>query len=50
MDDLNQLLLGFQVALSWHNVLFMVVGVLLGIVVGVLPGSAGRTASPSCCR
>ena len=41
MDDLNQLLLGFQVALTWHNVLFMVVGVLLGIVVGVLPGLGG---------
>jgi TctA family transporter len=41
MDDLNQLLLGFQVALTWHNVLFMIVGVLLGIVVGVLPGLGG---------
>jgi len=26
------------------------VGLVLGIFVGVLPGSAGRTASPSCCR
>nr|WP_211112477.1 tripartite tricarboxylate transporter permease [Azospirillum sp. SYSU D00513] len=32
---------GFQVALSWHNVAFMVIGVLLGIVVGVLPGLGG---------
>ena len=41
MDDLGNLLLGFQAALTWWNILFMVVGVLLGIVVGVLPGLGG---------
>lgn len=41
MDNLEFLLHGFQVALTWHNILFMFVGVLLGIVVGVLPGLGG---------
>ena len=41
MEDFSSLLAGFQVALSWHNVGFMIVGVLLGIVVGVLPGLGG---------
>lgn len=41
MADFSSLLAGFEVALSWHNVGFMIVGVLLGIVVGVLPGLGG---------
>ncbi|CAH1694851.1 Tricarboxylate transport membrane protein TctA [Hyphomicrobiales bacterium] len=41
MTDLSSLLAGFELALSWHNIMFMVVGVLLGIVVGVLPGLGG---------
>jgi TctA family transporter len=32
---------GFAVAMSWHNVGLMLVGILLGIVVGVLPGLGG---------
>jgi putative tricarboxylic transport membrane protein len=38
MSDLSALLHGFSIALSFQHVLLMVVGVLLGIVVGVLPG------------
>ena len=41
MDNIALLLDGFQVALSWQNIAFMIVGVLLGIVVGVLPGLGG---------
>ena len=41
MDNIALLLDGFQVALSWQNVAFMIIGVLLGIVVGVLPGLGG---------
>ncbi len=41
MENLTDLLNGFQVALSWQNVAFMMLGVLLGIVVGVLPGLGG---------
>ncbi|MFC3124224.1 tripartite tricarboxylate transporter permease [Pseudoroseomonas globiformis] len=41
MDDFASLLGGFQVALSWHNVGFMALGVILGIIVGVLPGLGG---------
>lgn len=41
MDDLNLLMHGFAVAMSWQNVGFMAIGILLGIVVGVLPGLGG---------
>src|SRR3569833_322992 len=41
MEDLNLLLHGFAVAMSWQNVGFMAIGILLGIVVGVLPGLGG---------
>ncbi len=41
MDDLSALLAGFKLALSWHNIGFMAVGVVLGIIVGVLPGLGG---------
>jgi putative tricarboxylic transport membrane protein len=38
MEILNNLLLGFQVAFSLENLLFCFLGVLLGTLVGVLPG------------
>jgi TctA family transporter len=41
MENISLLLEGFQVALTWHNIAFMFLGVLLGIVVGVLPGLGG---------
>jgi len=41
MEELNALMGGFAVAMSWHNVGLMLVGILLGIVVGVLPGLGG---------
>lgn len=41
MEELGNLFGGFMVALSMHNLLVMFVGVVLGIVVGVLPGLGG---------
>ena len=41
MEDLSSLIAGFQVALSWQNIGFMAIGVVLGIIVGVLPGLGG---------
>jgi putative tricarboxylic transport membrane protein len=41
MDELNSLMGGFAVALSWQNMLFMLVGVTLGVLIGVLPGLGG---------
>jgi putative tricarboxylic transport membrane protein len=38
MDILNNLFLGFQVALAPMNLLFCFVGVVIGTLVGVLPG------------
>src|SRR6202048_1636969 len=41
MEDLSSLLHGFAVALSWYNIGMMAIGVVLGIIVGVLPGLGG---------
>jgi putative tricarboxylic transport membrane protein len=41
MDDLGNLLQGFAVALTWKNLLFMLIGILLGVLIGVLPGLGG---------
>src|SRR6476619_523716 len=38
MENLELLIHGFGIALSWSHVGLMLVGVLLGILVGVLPG------------
>src|SRR6476660_508523 len=32
---------GFAVALTWKNLLFMLVGILPGVIIGVLPGLGG---------
>ena len=41
MEDLGNLIQGFAVALTWKNLLFMMVGILLGVLIGVLPGLGG---------
>ncbi len=41
MDDFNSLMHGFSIVLSWQNMGLMIIGILLGIVVGVLPGLGG---------
>ena len=46
MDVLSNLLYGFQVALSPGNLLFCLIGVTVGTVVGILPG-IGTTAAVS---
>ncbi len=38
MDNFNDLMHGFQVALTGYHIMLMVAGVLFGILVGVLPG------------
>src|SRR5512134_2927454 len=38
---LENLMQGFAVALTWKNLLFMLVGILLGVLIGVLPGLGG---------
>jgi putative tricarboxylic transport membrane protein len=41
VEEINALLQGFGVALSPFNLLLMFVGVVLGIIIGVLPGLGG---------
>jgi putative tricarboxylic transport membrane protein len=38
MEIFHNILMGFQVALSWQNLFFCFVGVTLGTLIGVLPG------------
>ncbi len=41
MTDIEALMHGFGIAMSIDNLLLMLVGVVLGIVIGVLPGLGG---------
>ena len=41
MDEITSLFQGFAVALSFYNLMLMLVGVLLGVLIGVLPGLGG---------
>ena len=41
MDAFSNLLMGFQIALSPYNLVIATVGILLGTVIGVLPGLGG---------
>ena len=41
MENLDALFHGFAVALTWYNALMMLIGLVLGIVIGVLPGLGG---------
>jgi putative tricarboxylic transport membrane protein len=41
VEDIGHLLHGFAVALSWYNIGMMAIGIVLGIIIGVLPGLGG---------
>ncbi|HET6264418.1 MAG TPA: tripartite tricarboxylate transporter permease [Usitatibacter sp.] len=41
MHEINSLIGGFAVALSWFNLALMLAGVTLGVLIGVLPGLGG---------
>src|ERR671925_1197163 len=41
MDAFTNLLMGFQIALSPYNLLVATVGIILGTIIGVLPGLGG---------
>src|SRR3954463_15829981 len=41
MAEIQSLLHGFAVALTLKNLLFMFVGIVLGVIIGVLPGLGG---------
>jgi putative tricarboxylic transport membrane protein len=41
VEEISNLLQGFAVALTFKNLLFMLVGILLGVLIGVLPGLGG---------
>ncbi len=41
MEEIQSLLHGFAIALSWKNVALMFTGIILGVIIGVLPGLGG---------
>src|SRR6185295_8675945 len=41
MEAVEYLFQGFAVALTWQNLVFMVIGILMGVLIGVLPGLGG---------
>jgi len=41
IEAVDALFHGFNVALTWQNMLFMLVGIVLGVLIGVLPGLGG---------
>src|SRR5580765_3529905 len=41
MDEIQSLLHGFVIALSFKNLALMFVGIILGVIIGVLPGLGG---------
>jgi len=41
MAELQSLLNGFAIALTWYNILLMFIGITLGVLIGVLPGLGG---------
>ena len=41
MHEIQSLMGGFAVALSWFNLLLMLAGITLGVIIGVLPGLGG---------
>jgi putative tricarboxylic transport membrane protein len=41
MAEIESLVHGFAVALSFNNIAFMFVGIILGVIIGVLPGLGG---------
>jgi len=41
MQEINSLMGGFAVALTWFNLMLMFAGVSLGVLIGVLPGLGG---------
>src|SRR5215203_6576965 len=41
MQEIQSLIGGFAVALTWFNLLLMLAGVSLGVLIGVLPGLGG---------
>src|SRR5689334_7738055 len=41
MHEINSLLGGFAIAMSWFNLMLMFAGIILGVIIGVLPGLGG---------
>ncbi len=50
MDILNNLMLGFEHALTWQNLLYCAMGCVIGTLVGLLPGLGPCPRSACCCR
>lgn len=50
MEEIANLFHGFSVVLQPFNLLVMLVGIMLGVIIGVLPGLGGANGVRSCCH
>src|SRR3954467_7997781 len=41
MEGITDLIHGFGIVLSWTNFMYMLIGIMLGVIIGVLPGLGG---------
>jgi putative tricarboxylic transport membrane protein len=41
MEELQSLMHGFSIAMTWQNLMLMFLGIILGVLIGVLPGLGG---------
>ncbi|MEI6319034.1 MAG: tripartite tricarboxylate transporter permease [Pseudomonadota bacterium] len=41
MEELQSLMHGFAIAMTWQNLMLMFLGIILGVLIGVLPGLGG---------
>ena len=46
MEVMQSVLYGFQVALTWENIIFVFIGVFIGTIIGMLPGLVRSVPSP----
>src|ERR1700755_357563 len=47
MEGIGDLMTGFAVVLSWQNFLYMLIGLVLGVIIGVPPGLGGANGVAS---
>jgi len=46
VGDFANLFMGFQIAISPYNLGVAVIGIILGTIIGVLPGLGGASPAP----
>lgn len=50
MEEFAHLFHGFAIVLQPYNIMLMCIGILLGVIIGVLPGLGGAGECQDSCR